>query len=127
MILKFDPQVKTLIHISLERWNFIVSLHLHKPDGKSMFFCAGSILTRYLGEKILLVLTDTGHSSQIVILRLFLHFKYIQWNYSGKWDTWKKCTLYKYLPYKVQFRSADVLVNHCKSLLHLFHCTCSSN
>ena len=29
--------------------------------------------------------------------------------------------------YKVRFRSVDVTVNYCKSVLHLFHCTLSSN
>ena len=48
-----------------------------------------------------------------------LHCNYIQWNYSGKWDTWKKCTLYKYLPYTVlQCRSLDVRVNHCKCYIY---------
>ena len=58
----------------LERWNFIVSLHLRKQGGESKFFCAGSILTKNLGEKFLLVLTDTGHSSQIIILRLLFSY-----------------------------------------------------
>ena len=56
------------IHISLERWNFIVSLHFRKPNGEMLFICAGSILTRNIGEKLLLVLTDAEHGSQIVIL-----------------------------------------------------------
>ena len=57
---------------------------------------------------------------------IILHCKYIytvklQW----KRDTCKKCTLYKYLPYTVQCRSYSK--KNCKSALHLFHCTWSSN
>ena len=36
-----------------------------------------------------------------------------QWNYSEEWDMWKKCTVYKYLPYTVQCKSVDVAVNQC--------------
>ena len=56
-----------------------------------------------------------------------LHCKYLHYNYSGNWDTRKKWTLYKYLPYTLQCRSVDTTINHCKSVLHLFHCTWSSN
>ena len=35
--------------------------------------------------------------------------------------------LYKYLPYALQCTNVDVTVNYCESVLHLFHCTWSSN
>ena len=46
-----------------------------------------------------------------------LHCKYIQWDYSGNRDTHKK-----YLPYTLQCRSVNIRVNHCISVLRLFHC-----
>ena len=51
--------------------------------------------------------------------KCIMHCKYIWWDYSGNWDTWKKCTLYKYLPKTLPCRSVDVTVNHCKSVLYL--------
>ena len=60
----------------------------------------------------LLLLCKTTHTANI---------------YSGNWDTHKKCTSYKYLPYTLQYRSVDITVNHCKSVFTFFHCTWSSN
>ena len=74
------------IHISLERWNFIVSLHFRKRNGELWFFCAGSILTRNIGEKLLLVLTDTEQSSQIIIL--WLCFTLQIYTVELQWKKW---------------------------------------
>ena len=52
---------------------------------------------------------------------------YVQRNYSGNWDTRKKCTLYKYLLFALQYISVNFTVNHCKSVLHLSHYTWRSN
>ena len=46
--------------------------------------------------------------------------------YSGIKDM-EKCTLYKNLLYTLQCRSVDLTVNHCKTVLNLFHCAWSSN
>ena len=64
---------------------------------------------------------------QVNICQKHLQCKYIQQNYSGNWGTRKKCTLYKYLPYTSKCKSVDITVNYFKSVLHLFHCTWSSN
>ena len=68
-------------------------------------------------EKISLAIYNVYHTEkQFLLAAIYLRCKYIQYNYSGKWDTWKKCTLWKYLQYTVQCRSVDVTVNYCKSL-----------
>ena len=59
--------------------------------------------------------------SPIRALVSFFHtLQMVHWNYSGNWNTHKRCTLYKYLPYTLQCRSVDVTVKPCKSVLHTF-------
>ena len=39
----------------------------------------------------------------------------------------KKFESYRYLPYKLQCKSVDVTINHCKSVFTFFCCPWSSN